>query len=151
MRLRAHSLLVLVLAVLTAHLYAETAPEALTHLVERFSKAQQTFDVAALTELTTADYVEVSPLGEVDTRDKMLGFYAPEHKVDPPQMTISQAQARIFGDVGVVIAKVSYMTKGFDGAKHANDLRGTFVSRLTPAGWKLVSTSYTPVHPPKSK
>ena len=124
---------------------------ALTQLVERFSKAQQAFDVATLRDLTAEDYVEVSPLGEVDPRDKMLGFYAPEHKVDPPEMSIQDNQVRVFGDIGVVLARISYTMKGLDSQPHTHDLRATFVARKTSEGWKLVSTSFTPLRTPPTK
>ena len=127
------------------------AAQGLSTLVERFAKAQQNFDVPTLSDLTTEDYVEVSPLGEVDSRDRMLSSYAPEHKVDPPKVSIQETQARVFGETGVVLARLKYTMKGWDDQPRTSDLRATFVARKTPTGWKLTSTSYTPVRPAQSK
>jgi len=149
------SLLALVVCVsssqVASSLPTESPSQALIHLVESFSQAQRTFDVAALASLTTDDYVEVSPLGEVDPREKMLGFYAPEHKVDAPEMVIEDTRVRVYGDTGVVLAKLSYSMKGIDEQRHTSELRGTFVARKTPDGWKLASSSFTPIRPQKAK
>ena len=42
--------------------------------------AQETFDATQLDQLLAPDYIEISPLGEVDPRAKVLGFYAPDKK-----------------------------------------------------------------------
>ena len=44
-------------------------------LVQRMVGAQMAFDEKSLDAIFTADYIEVSPLGEVDPREKVLGFY----------------------------------------------------------------------------
>ena len=54
------------------------------NLVRQHVAAQTQFDVPALAALTADNYVEVSPMGEVDTREKMLAFYAPEKKTATP-------------------------------------------------------------------
>jgi len=128
-----------------------SSTQALSHLIERFAEARHNFDVPTLSELTTEDYVEVSPLGEVHLRDKMLNFYAPDRKVDPPEMSIQETRVRVFGETGVVLARLKYTMKGLGDQPHTSDLRATFVARRTPAGWKLTSTSYTPVRPAQSK
>ena len=38
--------------------------------------AQLAFDQPALEGLLAADYLEVSPVGDVDTRDEVIGFYS---------------------------------------------------------------------------
>ena len=125
--------------------------QALSQLLDRFAKAQQTFDVATLAELTTENYIEVSPRGEVAPRDKMLSFYAPQHTVDAPTMSIEEKQVRVFGETGVILAKLTYTMKGMDNQVHTFALQGTFVASKTSSGWKLVSSSFTPVNTPKTK
>ena len=47
----------------------------LKQLVGQLVDAQTKYDAAALDRLFTADYIEISPLGEFDPRNKVLGFY----------------------------------------------------------------------------
>src|SRR6187455_2888570 len=56
--------------------------DALKSLVKQMTDAQAGFDAAALDKILTADYIEISPVGEFDPREKVLGFYKPELK--PP-------------------------------------------------------------------
>ena len=74
-------------------------------LVRRHAQAQNGFDQAALRSLTADDYVEVSPAGEVDPRDKMLSFYAPEKKAPAPQVALEEPLTRINGDTAIVIER----------------------------------------------
>ena len=129
---------------------AVAANNDLVQLITRFTEAQRTFQPAILAELTTADYVEVSPLGELDPRDKMLGFYGPENKIDPPPMTMTDTIVRTFGDAAVVITTLTYQVKYPDNTVHATAYRDTFVAHLTSSGWKLVSAQYTAVRPHKT-
>lgn len=55
----------------------------LTRLVESFTRVRREFDQPKLVALITPDYVEVSPIGDVDTRDEMLSFYAFDKKRVP--------------------------------------------------------------------
>jgi hypothetical protein len=120
--------------------------QALTQVVEQFTQAQVGFAPSVLRDLTTPEYIEVSPLGEVDPRDKMLGFYAPENKVPAPSAIVSEVNIRILGDTAVVIVKVTFTTKEADANTPEHALRETFVARQTPDGWKLASAQYTTIH-----
>ena len=122
-------------------------PRELTALVERFTRAQQGFDQPTLAKLTEESYIEISPLGEVDPRAKMLGFYAPEKKTAvPPLATLSELDVRVYGDAGVVIAKLHWDLPG-----RAVEMRTTFVAHHGSEGWKLVSTAYTGIRPPPTQ
>jgi uncharacterized protein (TIGR02246 family) len=113
-------------------------------LVQRFTDAQTSFDVSALRDLTADDYVEVSPVGDVDPRAKMLGFYAPENKMTGVTVTLSEPQVRLFADdTAIVIEKLTYILPGPNNIPRTNEMRGTFVARKTPTGWKLISTQFT--------
>ena len=103
------------LVILTPH-SAFAAPltqseQELTRLVEQFTQAQVAFEPAVLKELTTEDYIEVSPLGEVDPRDKMLGFYDPEYKVEASVADVSEINVRIYSETAVVVAKVTFCSR----------------------------------------
>src|SRR5688572_30216017 len=61
--------------------------EALKSLVKQMTAAQANYDATALGKLLTADYIEISPVGEFDSREKVLGFYKPELKPTAEKMT----------------------------------------------------------------
>jgi hypothetical protein len=114
-------------------------------LVEAFTRAQHDFDQARLRALTTDDYMEISPIGEVDPRDKMLGFYDPAKKVDGPAMTVSDTTVRMVGrDVSIAVTKISYSLPANDGPR-AVAMRAVFVARRDGLTWKLASAQYTPI------
>jgi len=138
-------------SLLQAQTPAETEKKVLD-VVQRFTDAQTAFNVSVLKDLTAEEYVEVSPVGDVDPRDKMLGFYAPENKISGVSVTLSEPSVRIFSDdTAIVIEKIGYAIKGPDGASHSNDMRGTFVLRKFGSAWKLISTQYTGYRPAKAK
>ncbi len=58
----------------TANLQAQTPrPQVFIEvLLTAFVEAQRTFDVRQLDDVLAPDYVEISPAGEVDPRDKVL-------------------------------------------------------------------------------
>lgn len=119
-------------------------PEGPLDVVKRFTVAQQSFDQSALRELTDENYVEVSPIGDVDTREAMLGFYAPSKREEAPALTVSEANVRSLGDTAIVIAKVSFGAPG--GAPGSEvSMRATFVARRISGHWKLNSLQYTPI------
>lgn len=49
-----------------------------TELVRKLFDAQSRHDVPTLRSLTAEQFVEISPLGDVDPRDMMLSFYGGE-------------------------------------------------------------------------
>lgn len=136
---------------LTGALDAGAAPQdaELVALVQGHVQAQSTFDVAALKALTAEDYVEISPIGEVDSRDKMLSFYAPEKKRPAPQVQVDQPLVRIAGDMAIVYVRLTF-TMQADGATRSFAMRGGYVARYSGGKWQLVSAQYTGIRPPKS-
>ena len=115
-------------------------------LLHTFVDAQRTFNLKQLDELLAADYVEISPAGEVDPRDKVLSFYAPDKKIaDPPPAALDEITTRVFDETAVSIARLTYLMKGPDGAAAPRSMRCVFVTRIVDRKWKLVSTQYTPI------
>jgi len=115
-----------------------------TDLVQRFTAAQNGFDVAALKALTSADYIEISPLGEVDPRDKMLSFYVKKDDKPRPTIGVDDMTTRMLGDTALVTARVFYTMEAGDGSRTFS-LRSTFVAQRQGGAWKLVSSQYTPI------
>lgn len=117
-------------------------------LVSAFSTARAQFDAKALDALLTADYVEVSPVGEVDRRQAVLAFYGPSKATLAPPMTLGTDDVRRYGDVAVVVGSVSYAIPGPNGATVKRTMRVTYVARRVARHWLMASTQYTGVRPP---
>src|SRR5215204_2141171 len=84
---------------------------ALTSLVREMATYQITFDPAGLDKIFTSDYIEISPAGEFDPREKVLGFYKPEAKPSArtiPAIDVSEVSIRNYGKFAIVIAKLTY-------------------------------------------
>ena len=125
---------------------AATPEQSVSELVQRFATAQGTFDRATLEALTVENYIEISPLGEVDPRAKMLSFYVKHDDKPLPAITIDEITPRVLGNAAIVLAKVSYaMTVG--GQTRTASLRSSFVAQQQDGAWKLVSAQYTPIRP----
>lgn len=118
---------------------------ALIGLVDSFARAQREYDQPKLKALTTPDYVEVSPVGDVDARDEMLGFYAPDKKRASPELVISERLIKRQGDSAVVLAKLSFAAPGPGGVARTVAMRASFVARRTGRIWRLAAAHYTPV------
>lgn len=133
------------LSITAAH--AATPAQSVSELVQRFATAQGTFDRTALEALTAENYIEISPLGEVDPRAKMLSFYVKHDDKPLPAITVDEITPRVLGNTAIVLAKVSYaMTVG--GQARTSALRSSFVALQQDGAWKLVSAQYTPIRPP---
>jgi len=133
------------LSITAAH--AATPEQSVSELVQRFTTAQGTFDRAALEALTAENYIEISPLGEVDPRAKMLSSYVKHDDKQLPTISVDEITPRVLGNTAIVLAKVSYvMTVG--GQTRTASLRSSFVAQQQDGAWKLVSAQYTPIRPP---
>jgi ketosteroid isomerase-like protein len=115
-------------------------------LLTAFIEAQRSFDVAKLDALLAPDYIEISPLGEVDRREKVLTFYAPDKKVsDTPIATLDEFIVRVYGNTAVTIARLTYEMKAPDGAATSRSMRCVFVTRSIKGSWKIASSQFTPM------
>src|SRR5262245_42623933 len=122
----------------------------LQSLVKQMVDAQSAYDPARLEKLTTADYIEISPVGEFDPREKMLGFYKPELK--PTNMEVKnevdEFSVRNYGKFAVVIARLNYLVTMDGKPMPPRGIRATFVCRKEKGEWKIASVQYTGIRPP---
>lgn len=118
---------------------------ALARLVDGFVDAQRRYDPRVLSELTTPDYVEVSPVGDVDTREEMLSFYAPEKMRPAPVITVSERMVRSQGKEAIILAKLSTAVPTPSGGTRSIDMRATYVARRVGSSWRLASAQFTPI------
>lgn len=128
---------------------ADDPTKPVTDLIQRFTEAQGKMDAPTLKALTAENYIEVSPLGEVDPRDKMLTFYVKDEKRPPTALTLEEVTPRLIGNTAIVIAKVSYNSM-VEGQSRTFSLRTTFVAQKVSNEWKMVSVQYTPIRPHKT-
>jgi len=120
---------------------AEGTPEA---AVARYVKAEHDFDLPALRAILLPNFVEVSPRGEVDEHDAVLGFYAPEKKGEMPPTSLDDVKARVHGNSAFVTGTVVFTVKGM---QRRLTLGASVVKGAD--GWRMASAQYTPV-PPKT-
>jgi hypothetical protein len=119
----------------------------LVKVIEAFGAAQGSFDQAALTRLTTTDYVEVSPIGDVDLRDRMIGFYAPDKKRPAPTIVVSDPLVRNGTGGTLVIVRLAFRAPGAAADARLMEMRGSFLLRRIGSEWKIAFAQYTPRRP----
>ena len=137
---------------------AASAPDStadVTRVVQRFIAARSAFDPKALAETLAPDYEEISPIGDVDSRNDVLGFYAPAKRVATPAMSLTEQRVRTVGDSSLLTARVSWSAAAPDGSTAVRSVRVRYLARRTGEGWKLASVQYTPIRvaatqPPQS-
>ena len=144
--------LLIVLAALTlylgffsyvAHAQTNTAEQAKS-LVEQHVKAQLAFDVDALNQLTHSRYFEVSPVGELDAKEKMLSFYAKKGNGPVPELQIADWQVREWPATTIISTRLNYkMQLGEQSRQFA--MRATYVLCQEDARVKICSAQYTPI------
>lgn len=106
--------------------------------VESYARAASEFDYVKMEKLMAPDYLEVSPLGEVDHHDEVLSFYkVPVEKRGPHPTSIEfkDWNIRMLGDSSAVAI--------FEEDIHLGPtlmrFRVTSTLMKAPAGWLLVS------------
>lgn len=128
--------------------------EALKSLVRELTTAQQNYQAAALDKILTADYIEISPAGEFDPREKVLGFYKPELKPPAEKMTASvettDYSIRVYDNFAVVITRLNYTITSDGKQLPPRSIRATLVCRKEKGVWKIASAQYTGIRPPPS-
>jgi len=107
-------------------------------LVDAYITAQRTFDQTTLASITAPDFVEISPIGEVDPRAKMLSYYPPGGK-QGPELTFTERDVRRKGDMAIITGRLAFAERG---------MRAVYVARHDARGWALVSVQYTPIRTP---
>src|SRR5687768_7312193 len=121
--------------------------QAIKAVLKQMADAQTAFDAPALDRIFTADYIEISPAGEFDPRDKVLGFYKPSAKppLGTPTVTLEIADhsIRIYDKFAVVIARLDYLIRNGETILPPRSMRVTAVMRKEKGAWKIASTQYT--------
>ena len=128
--------------------------QALTELVKQMVNAQTNFDTPTLEKVYAADFIEISPVGEVDSREKTIGFYKPEANPDRDKMkakvTTDEFSIRIYDNFAIVIARITCAQTASEppAARPPFSLRVTLVCHKEKGSWKINSAQYTGIRPP---
>jgi uncharacterized protein (TIGR02246 family) len=129
--------------------------EALKSLVKQMTVAQSAYDAATLDKIFASDYIEISPVGEFDPREKVLGFYKPELKPPAGKMSATteadEFSIRVYDKFAVVIARFNYTITSEGKTMPPRSIRATLVCRKEKGAWKIVSTQYTGIRPPQTQ
>lgn len=141
---------------LSAHAVRAADPQTekeLTAAAQAVVDAQIRFDLKALDALLAPDYVEVSPVGDVDERAEVLSFYTPEARaqmlaagMEPLSNKIDEARIRVYGDQATVIAKDTAELK-VNGVAEQRAMRMLFHFRKLGGKWLLQTMQATWLRP----
>ena len=125
---------------------------ALKSLIKTLTDAQRNYQPESLDKIFTADYIEISPVGEFDSREKVLGFYKPELKPPADKMSATveanDFSIRNYGNFAIVITSLNYTVTTGGKAQPPRGIRATFVCRKEKGNWKIASAQYTGIRPP---
>jgi len=109
--------------------------------------------VKEVTAQTRRDYTEVSPLGQVDKRAQVVGFYQVAARAQTGQpselgeVTVDDLVVNVYGDVAVVIAGESFKMS-VAGKPVSRPMRSTLVWHRRAGVWTLVTSHHTAIRPP---
>jgi hypothetical protein len=121
---------------------AEPTEAAVERLVRSFLAAQRDREVAALRRLTAPGYQEVSPIGDVDQREAMIGFYAPAPVKIAPRIEPSEFVIRRIGDTAIATVRLTF---ALPPPRPGGAMRVTYVAGLHDGHWLLDAVQYTPI------
>ncbi|MEH3160049.1 MAG: nuclear transport factor 2 family protein [Sphingomonas taxi] len=116
---------------------------ALGQLVDRFNAARADFADTALAATLAPDFEEISPVGDVDDRAKVIGFYRPADRKPAPVLQGSERSIALHGTWALVTERLSFAMPRPDGTTLTRSLRVRYVAVKAPGGWQLASAQYT--------
>ena len=129
--------------------------DSLKGLVQQMADAQIAYDSATLDRLFAADYIEISPAGEFDTREEVLGFYKPVAKRDaaksPVRVEATDHSIRVYDKFAIVITQLNFVMTDGGQERRSGGIRVTLVFRKVNDAWKIASAQYTGIRPPKTQ
>lgn len=121
--------------------------EDITALLQQVYQARKNSDAEKLNQLLALDYVEISPAGNFEAREKVLEFYFAEQKNTQNNEFISyelnEPAVRIYDKTAIVFARVLLVFKGKNGQTNSRAFRCMFVCRKVDGKWRLSSSQFT--------
>jgi ketosteroid isomerase-like protein len=134
--------------------FAQTAKEQeVISVAKRMLEAQENYDAATLEQVYASDYIEISPKGEVDEREKAIGFYkipdADKMKARTPKYILDEFKVRHYGKYAMIISRLAFGSKTDTSRPPMIAGRVVFALRKEKGGWKIYSAQFTPIPPPR--
>ena len=116
--------------------------------IRSYIQATLDFKPEVLETILHTDYIEISPLGDVDNRKKTISYYQPELKLNTPvpdSFSISEEIIRHpEPKTSVVIYQITYkIVKGDQSVNFA--VRATTVVKQNAQGWQIYSNHFTAI------
>ena len=137
------------LVVAAAPATAQRTPDAagLERVIDRFNAARVAFDPAGRAATRAPGCEEISPVGDVDDRARVIGFYAADQRRAAPAIERGERRTALLPGFGVTTERVSIRVARPDGTAAIRSLRVRYVGLRRGADWLLVSVQYTPMPP----
>jgi len=127
--------------VLPVTLGSDKDSKAIELVLNQYSEAVRTYDIKLLDKLFDPAYVEVSPVGEVDLRDKVLSFYK-EKGSAPESMKVDEMMIRTpTKGFAVAIFRQTANMKIQDKVVSLS-FRVTVSLRQTKSKWRMFSSQF---------
>lgn len=124
---------------------AAGSEQELKALGKAYADAQFAFDQAALIRMTAPKFVEVSPKGEVDEREAVIGFYAADKKSAAPPHQVLDQKVRVTGSTAVIT-----QTLELGASPRLMRMAQALSASWVDGHWVLTSSQTTPVPPARS-
>lgn len=124
---------------------APNASDAVTALVDRFDAARTGFHAEALAATLAPDYQEISPVGDVDSREEVIGFYRSDKRIPSPDIKASERNVVAHGDWALMTERRSFDIQRPGGQVMTRSLRVRYVAVRHGRSWQLVSAQFTPI------
>ena len=135
---------------LASALLGQTPLEAIRTTLTQNNEAVRVYDPVALDRLFHPDYVEVSPVGEVDSRERTLSFYkVPEGKkpTSPDSISFDELSVRMPAkDVALAVYRLTMTFKNGD-KKFEMQFRATSCLKLEKGQWLIFGTQAVGIRP----
>lgn len=126
-------------------------------IVKQAITAQENYDPATLERIYASDYIEISPVGGIDDRDKAIGFYKvadiEKEIARTPRYILDDFRIRYYGKFAMVISKFSVGSKKDSQRPPTPVGIALYGLRKDKGAWKIYSLQLTPFPPqtaPKS-
>lgn len=118
-------------------------------LEDKWSTAVVNPDQYTMDLLLAPSFVDITPSGDVETRDEYIAFMFAKGSSKPYSMEQRVTSVRRFGDIAVVNGTYS-LKISLNGMPHAEQGVFTHVFQKTPAGWRCVNSQRTNIPPQQS-
>ena len=120
-------------------------------VAKQAAAAQENYDPATLDKIYASDYIEISPKGEIDEREKAIGFYKVEDvetaKSKTPRYILDEFKVRHYGKFAIVITKFSLGSKTDASQKPREVGLIVYALRKEKGAWEIYSAQFTPFPP----